>query len=336
MHTVTLQMTIAAALKRCVVCHSDKGVNQFECGRKQCKSCRSRHYKLNPTPIRETRCCSVCNTTKPGRDFRGAKCKPCVKMERQARNASKEPPATQECRTCKYVKTASEFYRSALTTSLLTHECKTCNSHKNAQLRAWVNSHKKECAECQFSDSTDALEFAHLDGTTKARRLNGKRSRGIGEIQDMTKLVKELDLVRVLCSFCHRLETQRQRNDADRIRASMKSRSRKRQDDIIKTKARIDFANAEKIRRSCCVDCGKIVTPASCVAFDFDHVDLDSKVASVSHLCNKLRPLEDIKNEMDKCVLRCCNCHRIKSRLLGEFGGRSSWRSNRSSKITPR
>lgn len=52
-----------------------------------------------------------------------------------------------------------------------------------------------------------------------------------------------------------------------------------------------------------CVDCGYNEHPA---ALDFDHVG-DMKTANVS----KLRTLKRVMAEIDHCVVRCANCHRI-------------------------
>ena len=58
-----------------------------------------------------------------------------------------------------------------------------------------------------------------------------------------------------------------------------------------------------------CIDCGYC---AHLAALDFDHVNPKTKLATVgSLLCNQ--PWYLIKEEVAKCVLRCANCHRIKT-----------------------
>lgn len=62
------------------------------------------------------------------------------------------------------------------------------------------------------------------------------------------------------------------------------------------------------LKNNPCVDCG-IIYP-SC-AMDFDHI-IGKKAFNVSfrgHLLSK----ESIDKEVAKCVLRCANCHRIKT-----------------------
>lgn len=58
-----------------------------------------------------------------------------------------------------------------------------------------------------------------------------------------------------------------------------------------------------------CVDCGE----NNIVCLDFDHIDPKSKFKSVSALVHSLCVLSTIQKEMDKCEVRCSNCHRKKT-----------------------
>lgn len=54
-----------------------------------------------------------------------------------------------------------------------------------------------------------------------------------------------------------------------------------------------------------CIKCGY----NKCInAMDFHHLDSDEKSFGIS--AKKSRSLENIKSELDKCVLLCANCHR--------------------------
>lgn len=66
-----------------------------------------------------------------------------------------------------------------------------------------------------------------------------------------------------------------------------------------------------------CVDCGisdqRVLT--------FDHVDPSSKEWTITQLMTRADPLDpDLVREVAKCVLRCFNCHFIKSVESGEIG----------------
>ena len=58
-----------------------------------------------------------------------------------------------------------------------------------------------------------------------------------------------------------------------------------------------------------CVDCGGTFHP---VAMDFDHVK-GTKKYGISEMAGKRMPWDKIQKEIDKCELRCANCHRIKT-----------------------
>jgi hypothetical protein len=55
-----------------------------------------------------------------------------------------------------------------------------------------------------------------------------------------------------------------------------------------------------------CVDCGE----GNPLVLDFDHVT-GEKVNDVSNMVYKAYCLESIQKEIDKCEVRCANCHRI-------------------------
>jgi hypothetical protein len=63
-----------------------------------------------------------------------------------------------------------------------------------------------------------------------------------------------------------------------------------------------------------CVDCG-IANP---LLLDFDH--LRDKVAEISQLVNRGMPWAVIQAEIDKCEVRCANCHTRKTaREIGSY-----------------
>src|ERR1700731_4353447 len=54
-----------------------------------------------------------------------------------------------------------------------------------------------------------------------------------------------------------------------------------------------------------CVDCGEM----DIVVLEFDHV-YGEKNNGISDLVGGTASLETLQNEMEKCVVRCANCHR--------------------------
>lgn len=71
------------------------------------------------------------------------------------------------------------------------------------------------------------------------------------------------------------------------------------------TEKRRAWMQDEKLRRGC-IDCGYNEHPA---ALDFDHIEGEKRFA-VSKVS---RSLEALKAEIAKCVVRCANCHRIRT-----------------------
>jgi len=79
-----------------------------------------------------------------------------------------------------------------------------------------------------------------------------------------------------------------------------------------------------------CVDCG---TDDRRV-FHFDHLDPSTKTANVSELVYQSVSIAKIETEVNKCVIRCANCHII--RTGEQFGWRNSlWENSNLSGLDP-
>jgi hypothetical protein len=62
------------------------------------------------------------------------------------------------------------------------------------------------------------------------------------------------------------------------------------------------------LKKHPCVDCGN----ANPVVLEFDHV-FGNKKNTISDLWRKGYSVESIKKELEKCEIRCSNCHQIKT-----------------------
>ena len=58
-----------------------------------------------------------------------------------------------------------------------------------------------------------------------------------------------------------------------------------------------------------CIDCGN----SDPLVLDFDHLRLKSK--NISAMIRDSSTLEELKTEINKCVVRCANHHRIATRM---------------------
>ncbi len=85
---------------------------------------------------------------------------------------------------------------------------------------------------------------------------------------------------------------------------------------LAKAKARQRRVNAENrawlisyLLEHPCIDCGM----ADIRVLEFDHRDRDTKVLAVAVLACDGYSLDRVKAEVAKCVVRCANCHRIRT-----------------------
>lgn len=157
------------------------------------------------------------------------------------------------------------------------------------------------CDDCGF-DNPLALDFAHFDRTDKARTRLGKPICLTN--LSIKRLIPELEIVRLLCRVCHGYET-RDEQVALQSESTSAVLTRKSKEHLY------DLVGNEKLFRGSCIDYGLEVTTENYFVFDFDHRPGSGKTEVISRMVAKLYPEDEILAEMDKCDLRCKNCHQI-------------------------
>lgn len=86
-------------------------------------------------------------------------------------------------------------------------------------------------------------------------------------------------------------------------KSKVKQRSKKRN----RKQRNANKAYVDKIKvESSCVDCGE----GNPLVLDFDHVK-GEKVGDISSMVYQSYCVESIQKEIDKCEVRCSNCHRV-------------------------
>jgi len=67
----------------------------------------------------------------------------------------------------------------------------------------------------------------------------------------------------------------------------------------------------------CCLDCGE----KDPIVLDFDHIDQKNKFKNVSRMLGGHYSWKSVLTEINKCEIRCANCHRRKTYIqLNCFG----------------
>ncbi len=81
----------------------------------------------------------------------------------------------------------------------------------------------------------------------------------------------------------------------------------KKRNSIIKLEI-LNFIQSYLLKHPC-IDCGE----TDPVVLEFDHKHKKDKFKEVSLLIRGRYPIQIVKNEMQKCEIRCANCHRRKT-----------------------
>ena len=89
-----------------------------------------------------------------------------------------------------------------------------------------------------------------------------------------------------------------------------KNRSKeKKYSNQVKRKRKIQDFIIEYLNKHPCVDCGM----TDIRVLDFDHIERDKKEFMISTAIKNGYSEEVISKEIEKCDIRCSNCHRIKT-----------------------
>ena len=124
-------------------------------------------------------------------------------------------------------------------------------------------------------------------------------------IEKFSFINKSKGIRRHNCSSCrHKYETKRYDKNPE-----AKQHFRDQQNCAIKKRRAQLKSMVNEIKSSGCVDCGGIFHP---VAMDFDHVR-GTKKHTISWMVYHNTGWDKIQKEIDKCEIRCSNCHRIKT-----------------------
>jgi hypothetical protein len=148
------------------------------------------------------------------------------------------------------------------------------------------------------------MDFDHVTGEKRINISSLATMRSSEEVM-LDMLRQELSKCEVRCANCHRKATMTRYKSSKRLQFMVKP-------ETVSEKHRYVY---QTLQNSFCVDCKE----TDIRVLELDHVK-DSKLIPVSTMLNKSRwSVQDLKLEIDKCEVRCVNCHRQKTyaRLIG-------------------
>jgi len=216
-----------------------------------------------------------------------------------------------KCNKCKVTREASYFQPKVNRRTKLTTTCSICrNTNRRTETnpttkkgkcrgvyQTWKSEHP--CQNCGIKDSR-LIEADHQSEFKKVHICSDyKWWSNHGGVE---ALKAELLKCKALCRFCHRLKSQ-----AERKKETNPTRL-----------ARREIINAEKLKRGACLTCKRTVTLENACAFDFDHINPETKRMGVSNMVFKSWDYFNAyaRDEMRQCSLLCTNCHKIKTHYL--------------------
>jgi len=150
------------------------------------------------------------------------------------------------------------------------------------------------CEDCGRSFAPYLMDFDHRDPETKA--FNVLQRAGSVSRRRLTAEIAKCDIV---CANCHKARGHarwmEERSRAGRTRGAYRS-----------ARVRSDLDLLQRIRDTRCLDCGGRFPY---YMMQFDHRDPAMKSFELVHMAGR-RTLVALLEELAKCDIVCCNCHR--------------------------
>lgn len=146
------------------------------------------------------------------------------------------------------------------------------------------------CINCNESNKP-LLQFDHL--LNKKSKISSLVKLGYS----LSTILSEISKCQVLCANCHRIKTA----TTHRFYRVSSQYLSKNQAIALKQETLLSF-----LKNSCCSKCKN----ANIVVLEYHHVHPTTKIASISEMTRQSKyTIDDIKEEISKCILLCANCH---------------------------
>lgn len=186
-----------------------------------------------------------------------------------------------------------------------TKTCKNCRmeeiekkKEKPPVVRDFIIKYLKD-KKCIICSATECLQFDHIDRENKIRNVSC--------CSNINQITEELKLCQILCYWCHRIKTYDENKKLlTNVDSSYKRSTTRLKNHVINKKLEIGKCNL----------CDKIVDELNFMCFDFDHLNHELKIDTVSRLIRRGVSIKNINNEIEKCQLICCICHHKKTNTI--------------------
>jgi len=189
------------------------------------------------------------------------------------------------CTKCKKTKLLCYFHQDSTKKDGFRSSCRDCNTKSGIRIIKFINADSvfyvskpltKICSSCKILKSTK--EFDNDKNKRDGKRTICKECRK----EYANEYIKRPEVAKRKSEYTSKYNSEK---------------NKKRREKINRLKQRYG-----------CIDCGYNKNP---VALHFDHVDPTKKSYAISQITSS--NLKTIFKEIRKCVIRCANCHAVKT-----------------------
>lgn len=219
----------------------------------------------------------------------------------------------KNCSDCNKEGNISQFIN--LTNGRETKTCLTCrlksiNSNTvRKELPKIIEQYKDKCEICE-DDNLSHIQFDHIDPKMKYKNITS--------LSNIDDLYEELNKVRTLCGKCHAKQTRIQQDEINiEINRNIDKTNKTMMYMLARKERNRKYVNDIKIKIGKCQEkgCTDIFDSTILSFYEFDHIDYNTKCKEISEMARSTYSIQRLQEEIDKCVLNCQYCHRLKTNI---------------------
>ena len=200
---------------------------------------------------------------------------------------------TKVCPKCKEDKSIDSYYKDGSKSSGISSYCKVCS-----------NSRKRN------PNSAKRWRERNPDKARDSVRRWRERNPEIAKERCREYYHNNVEKERERCKLYHRRNPEKSRESRRRWEKNNPEKVKEHGRKYQKKKSYKRKMFSIEYKGGKCEDCGIIATMENRSIFDFHHLNPSNKKDDINEIHTK--NIDRLKEELDKCVLLCANCHRLR------------------------
>jgi hypothetical protein len=220
---------------------------------------------------------------------------------------------TKICPKCKEEKSVDSYYKDTSKRSGISSYCKTCYNQYRKNRDERDSEFYKKRYELNRDSILQKLKQVRMKNPEKQREASKRWRKNNPELAKQRRREyywNNVDKERDRGKLYNKLNPEKSRESRRRWEKNNPEKVKEHKRKYQKKKSYKRKMFSIEYKGGKCEDCGIIATMENRSIFDFHHLNPSNKKDDINEIQTK--NIDRLKEELDKCVLLCANCHRLR------------------------